>query len=263
MSLLLALAGGGGGGLSLFLSCAAGSYAVTGKAATLSKGVKLSAVAGSYAVSGQSATLSKAIKIAANSGAYSATGQSASLSKGMRLSAASGAYTVTGKPATLNKGLRLAANNGAYTVNGQAATLTSSAATTYARLPRLPLDPLLPKILDMSLMVNRVSQVYRVISAFHNTVTHSISGTHEQMPLLMPTASTLQGLKVAWNTQLALIARRHNEIAASVGGQPMPSLHLLSVDSPASFRVQFYDQYREITRRYNALAKIIDTANGY
>jgi hypothetical protein len=107
----------------------AGSYALTGTAATLKYGRLVAASAGSYALTGTAATLKYGRLVAADAGSYAVTGTDASLEYGRLLAAGAGAYTLTGQSATLTKagvGYTLAASAGSYALSGQAATFLRS-----------------------------------------------------------------------------------------------------------------------------------------
>jgi hypothetical protein len=103
MSLLLAA-----GGTGYTLSAQAGSYTITGQAATLSLGFNLNATAGAYAIAGGAATF------------------------GYSLTCAAGAYTISGKPAVLSWSgeviYSLECEPGAYQIDGADATLVNSGA---------------------------------------------------------------------------------------------------------------------------------------
>lgn len=102
---------------------AAGSYSMTGTAATLIKGHPIAAGAGAYTFTGQAATLKHAWRLTAAAGAYTMTGTAASVLHNWKLAAAAGAYTFTGQAATTRKGYPLVAGVGAYALTGAAATL--------------------------------------------------------------------------------------------------------------------------------------------
>jgi hypothetical protein len=101
----------------------AGSYAVTGTAASLEYGREVAAVAGSYAITGQAATLRRALPITALAGSYAITGTAASLEYGREVAAAAGSYAITGTAATLRRALPLTAVAGSYALTGQDASL--------------------------------------------------------------------------------------------------------------------------------------------
>lgn len=102
---------------------AAGSYAITGSAATLRRGVPIVAGAGSYALTGSAAALVHAAKLTAGAGSYAVTGANASLLHGVKLAAAAGSYAISGQAATLRRNLPIAAGAGAYAITGAPASL--------------------------------------------------------------------------------------------------------------------------------------------
>lgn len=119
------------GGATYTLGADAGSYAITGAAATLQAARRLAADAGSYTLTGQAATLRAARLLAADAGSYTLTGQAATLLVSRLLAADTGSYSVTGLDATLTytpsgATYTLAADAGSYTLTGAAATLLVS-----------------------------------------------------------------------------------------------------------------------------------------
>lgn len=113
------------------LTCAAGSYALTGQAASLVRTRRLVAEQGAYTITGQAAGLQRTRRLAAEQGTYTLTGQVAGLQLARRLAAEQGAYTLTGVAAILARSRVLAADQGAYTLSGQAAGLTYTPAGSY------------------------------------------------------------------------------------------------------------------------------------
>lgn len=279
MSLLLALAGGGGG------SSVTGSIAWTEQGDTL-------AVTGSLSVNLANAW-AESDELVASVGNVKLTLSSAWTEQGDALAVA-GVLTVYGNIAWTENGDTQAVLASiyvtgaiAYSESGETVAIAGSVASpsvtaaiswqeggdtvtvlahvdiAFAQLPRLPLDPLLPVSDDVNALMTRVGQVYRVIAAFHNTVTQSVAGDFSQLPLQSPTPFNLRGLLVAWNEQQGRIVARHNTIAEAVTGQYMADSPIINAPTVQSFRTQFYDKYRSITQNYNALAEIIDTMNGY
>ena len=123
--------GGGGSPVNYALTCAIGSYAIAGQAATLTVGRRMALDAGAYAVAGQAATLKVARRLTLDAGAYAITGQAATLIVSRRLTLDPGSYAVTGQAATLDYVPGASAVNyvldlapGAYNYLGNAATLT-------------------------------------------------------------------------------------------------------------------------------------------
>lgn len=113
----------GGGPTDYPITAGAGSYTLTGTAATLKVGRKVAAASGSYALTGTAATLKLGKTIAAAAGSYSLTGQPATLRRTRLLGAGSGSYALSGTAATLKATKLVAANGGTYTLTGTAATL--------------------------------------------------------------------------------------------------------------------------------------------
>jgi hypothetical protein len=106
------------------MSCAAGSYAISGQDATFVIGSTarvMSADYGAYAITGSNATLTPAFKISAGQGFYALLGQAASLVYSppaeFVLTAAAGSYTVTGIAASLETN-HLYAEYGVYSITG-------------------------------------------------------------------------------------------------------------------------------------------------
>lgn len=112
------------------LEANAGSYAITGSAATFRRTTKVSAESGSYAITGVAASLEAAKKLVVNAGSYAITGSAASFIKGKLVAAAAGVYTITGSAAGLRKTWKLFANVGSYLITGAAATLLRTKGST-------------------------------------------------------------------------------------------------------------------------------------
>jgi hypothetical protein len=103
-----------GGALSVFAI-----YNILGGVA----GAVLEAEAGSYSVSGTAASLEYGRVLAANAGAYALTGTAASLEHGYRVSAESGTFALTGTAATVLAARTMAASAGSFAVSGTAVTV--------------------------------------------------------------------------------------------------------------------------------------------
>jgi hypothetical protein len=98
----------------------ANSYAVTGQAATLTKGlVPANAEAGNYAYAGVDAT--RQFVAAANAEAYAITGQSVDLNRGRTINAEAGVYAHTGQALNIGRSFALTVDAGTYAYTGQAA----------------------------------------------------------------------------------------------------------------------------------------------
>jgi hypothetical protein len=102
------------------LTCAAGSFALNGQAATLR--TSLTCAAGAFALTGRTANLVHGYRLAMVSGAFTEAGQAASLTHGYRLTCSAGSFALNGQAATLRTSLTCAA--GAFALTGQPATLS-------------------------------------------------------------------------------------------------------------------------------------------
>lgn len=85
-------------GINYSLTCAVGTYSVTGKTSNLLVARKLSANTGSYSTTGKAATFLLSHKLTGAAGAYSVTGKAAtfSLTTNYILPCLNGSYTLTG-----------------------------------------------------------------------------------------------------------------------------------------------------------------------
>jgi hypothetical protein len=104
----------------------AGSYAITGTAASVLHGWRVAAAAGSYAVTGTDADLDKGQTLHTDAGSYAVTGTAASLKHGWKVAAAAGSYAVTGTAATVSwsgESKTITAGVGSYAVTGADVTL--------------------------------------------------------------------------------------------------------------------------------------------
>jgi hypothetical protein len=126
-AVIASFVGAAAGGTTL--SCAAGSYALSGQSET--SGIKTALSNGTYAMSGQAAALGSAVVMSANFGSYSMTGKDASLdfSNGATvLLAGAGNYALTGAGAASD--LELSVDSGSFSWTGQAATLAVGGGVT-------------------------------------------------------------------------------------------------------------------------------------
>jgi hypothetical protein len=105
------------------LTVVAGSYAITGNAATLKWNRLLPFTAGSYAITGNSVNLIKGYRLTIESGSYSTTGQTVNLKADRKLAVSAGSYSVTGNSVNLTKGYKLTLDQGSYLVNGNTVNL--------------------------------------------------------------------------------------------------------------------------------------------
>jgi hypothetical protein len=110
------------------LSCASGSYVVSGTVAALRVNRNaLTAAAGAYTLTGTAATLKATRTLVCATVAYSFTGTAATLSAGAHtLSADPGSYVWTGTAAALRKTTISASDAGSYSWTGTAATLKAT-----------------------------------------------------------------------------------------------------------------------------------------
>ena len=107
----------------LLLNCSAGSYTLTGGAASLLYKHSVPANTGVYSLNGQDASLNWNQKLTADTGSYTITGGSASFSYNQVIYAGNWAFHITGQDAALLTSLRLNAAPGSYTLTGGAAFL--------------------------------------------------------------------------------------------------------------------------------------------
>lgn len=106
------------------LAADAGSYAITGSAASLTAARYIAANSGSYVITGFDAALNHGFYLLADSGAYDITGFATSLLADRYLAAVAGSYAITGSAAALLKTFLLQAEAGVYTVTGVDAGLS-------------------------------------------------------------------------------------------------------------------------------------------
>jgi hypothetical protein len=108
------------------MPAAGGSYLYTGSMANLLAARRLSVDAGSYGVTGFDATLTVARKLTAASGGYNVEGAMAALAQGYHMTAEPGSYDVVGEDAGTYRGFHLAAEPGEYDVTGEATGLLAT-----------------------------------------------------------------------------------------------------------------------------------------
>lgn len=101
----------------------AGSYTLTGTAATFRKTWKVVAASGSYALTGTAATPKLGRKVVAAAGSYLLTGSNVNLNKGKRISVDPGSYSFTGTAATLRQARKVTAVAGSYVLTGATVAL--------------------------------------------------------------------------------------------------------------------------------------------
>lgn len=134
----IAVAGSGGWGFAQVsvapapttdytMAADAGSYTLTGTAATLRASLRIIADAGSYALTGTAAALKRGYGIVAAAGSYAITGTAATLTSARRMVADAGSYALTGTAAALKAAFRMVADAGSYILTGSSAMLTTNA----------------------------------------------------------------------------------------------------------------------------------------
>lgn len=111
------------------LTAEAGSYALTGVAASIVKGYSLNAEAGSFTLTGVAAGIVKGYALDANAGSYTLSGFNASLIKGFVLNADAGGYSLSGSDASIVRGYQLTCDAGSYSVSGGDADIVFGAET--------------------------------------------------------------------------------------------------------------------------------------
>jgi hypothetical protein len=114
---------GGGEPNAYTLDAGAGSYTLTGQAASLLIGRVLPAGGGAYSLQGQAASLLRGYILSAAAGTYNLTGADIAFLRGYVLPADGGSYTLTGAPAALLRSYLLAVEAGAYALTGHDASL--------------------------------------------------------------------------------------------------------------------------------------------
>jgi hypothetical protein len=106
------------GAVNDVLTCASGSFALTGTAAALRCARRVGAAAGSFAIGGTAAALSVGRRVPAASGAFAIAGTAAALRVARQLQAASAAVNITGTAASLRRDYAMAASSGAFALTG-------------------------------------------------------------------------------------------------------------------------------------------------
>jgi hypothetical protein len=116
------------GGITYTLTCSAGSYLVSGNAASFSVARRMTAGSGVYSVIGNAAALyyfagsgPNAYALTASSGIYALSGNDSSLTHAR--AASNGAYALLGEPSGLAHARSLSASPGDYSLSGRSAVL--------------------------------------------------------------------------------------------------------------------------------------------
>ncbi len=125
----------GASGTSYTLSCAQGSYSLTGQATALRAARRITAAQVSYALNGQSVALRMARNsLSANTGSYSLNGQSVSLIGpivGYSMAMGQGSYALTGSDAAVD--IVIAIGSGSYSLTGNPVALRAGRKTAIAQ----------------------------------------------------------------------------------------------------------------------------------
>lgn len=100
------------------LTCAYGSYTLTGQATTFTKALKMILAQGSYTLTGFATLFSNGYTLIAEYGSYALTGVATNLTKALNMTMAYGSYTLTGVATVFTKALKLTASTGYYTLTG-------------------------------------------------------------------------------------------------------------------------------------------------
>jgi hypothetical protein len=108
---------------TLFVTADAGSYTLTGGAATFKRDLVVQGAAGSFALTGVAASLLASHLLTADAGAYALTGYSSTLIHNDVLYAGAFAFTYTGYDAGLIANRLLISDAGAYSITGGSANL--------------------------------------------------------------------------------------------------------------------------------------------
>jgi len=100
------------------LSLDAGSYSVTGYAASIAITIAVALGSGSYAVAGHDLSVSFSRAVSLDSGSYSLTGYTADFSLGNALNLDAGSYSISGNDVVINTSIAYGIDAGSYSVTG-------------------------------------------------------------------------------------------------------------------------------------------------
>jgi len=101
------------------LTASAGSFTLTGVAATFSRGYTLLASLGTFALTGFDVILKRTYILVAELGEFALTGYDAVFTRAYTLVAGTGEFILTGVNALLNKGITLVASTGSFIITGK------------------------------------------------------------------------------------------------------------------------------------------------
>lgn len=105
------------------LTCAYGSFTLSGQAATLKAGRLVTAAQASFTLTGQAANLLHGYTLSLTHGSFTLSGQTAGLTAQRLITAVQASYTLTGQDAAFYRGYPLTADYGSFTLTGQDANL--------------------------------------------------------------------------------------------------------------------------------------------
>lgn len=114
------------------LNAQVGTFALSGKAASLKVSRKLTAACGAFSLNGQAATLSRTRKLMADAGLFTLTGQVAEIIAGTPFLGEAGLFALTGQEAALKVSRKLVAQAGLFALTGQEANLVASSVAGYS-----------------------------------------------------------------------------------------------------------------------------------
>lgn len=106
------------GTIAYTLTCAQGSYSLTGQTLGMIQALTMACAQGSYALTGIATVLNKGYTLVAAMGSYALTGIDLTMTKSLIISLAQGAYTLSGQALTLSLGLVMSCATGFYTLSG-------------------------------------------------------------------------------------------------------------------------------------------------
>ena len=100
------------------LTCAQGSYALTGQALGMTKALNMALAQGSYVLTGIALGLSVGHTIVLAMGSYVLTGIDLTMTKALNIALGQGSYSLTGQALTMTRGWYMALSTGYYTLTG-------------------------------------------------------------------------------------------------------------------------------------------------
>lgn len=151
------------------MSTAAGSYTLTGAAATLGKLYRLITTAGAYALTGSAPNFPRAVRLVTAAGSYVMTGAAPTVGRGLRMLASAGSYAMTGAAPLTRFARRMSTAAGSYTLTGiNLVTATFPSAGNLIRKSKYVLQ---------NLRRNR-PESYLVTSAYPSAIT-LLGGTYD------------------------------------------------------------------------------------